>query len=140
MPDYQSFDVIGFHSCDLEVGLKLLNGHDELQPSENTWDWIGSGIYFWEQDSLRALQYATENALGKQKNKKAAKTPFVIGAIIELGNCLNLVESTSLGILSEAYKGLKNLTNTLGRPMPVNSDNNRAGLRGDQLHSSNQQK
>ena len=45
MPDYQSFNVIGFHSCDLEIGLKLLNGQDELQRSENTWDWLGPGIY-----------------------------------------------------------------------------------------------
>src|SRR5665213_442516 len=96
MPDYQSSNIIGFHSCDLGLGLRLLNGQDELQPSENTWDWLGQGIYFWEQDPLRALQYATENALGKQKNKKAAKIPFVIGAIIELGNGLNLVESLSL--------------------------------------------
>ena len=126
MPDYQSVNVIGFHSCDRELGLKLLNGHDELKPSENTWDWLGPGIYFWEQDSLRALQYATENAQGKQKNKKAAKTPFVIGAIIEMGNCLNLVETSSLKILSEAYLGLRDLMNTLGKSVPVNSDENRA--------------
>jgi hypothetical protein len=126
MPDYQSVNVIGFHSCDLELGLKLLNGRDELNPSENTWDWLGPGIYFWEQDPLRALQYATETAQGKQKNKKAAKTPFVIGAVIELGNYLNLVETSSLRILSEAYLGLRDLMNTLGQPIPVNSDKNRA--------------
>jgi hypothetical protein len=125
MPKYQSFDVIGFHSCDLEVGLKLLNGQDELLPSENAWDWLGPGSYFWEQDPLRALQYATENAQGKQKNKKAAKTPFVIGAIIELGHCLNLVESSSLEILSQAYLGLKGVLDTLGQPMPVNTGENR---------------
>ena len=125
MPGYQSFSVIGFHSCDLELGLRLLNGQDELQPSENTWDWLGQGIYFWEQDPSRALEYATENSQGKQRNKKAAKVPFVIGAIIELGNCLNLVESTSLEILSEAYHGLKDLTIKLGKEMPVNLGNNR---------------
>jgi hypothetical protein len=125
MQDYQSFNLIGFHSCDLKLGPRLLNGQDELLPSENTWDWLGQGIYFWEQDPLRALQYATENAQGKQKNKKPTKTPFVIGAIIVLGNCLNLVESTSLEILSAAYNGLKDLTDKLGKAMPVNLENNR---------------
>ena len=126
MPDYQSFDVIGFHSCDLEIGLKLLNGQDELKPSLNTWDWLGPGSYFWEQDAARALQYANENATGKQKNKIPAKTPFVIGTIISLGNCLNLVESTSLAILSAAYEGLKSVMDALGERMPVNTEKNRA--------------
>lgn len=126
MPQYQPYDIIGFHSCDMEVGLKLLNGETELLPSENDWDWLGPGSYFWEQDPSRSLQYATENAAGKQKNRKPAKTPFVIGAIIELGNCLNLVDSTSLQILKESYEGLKNLVERSGEIMPVNKENNRA--------------
>jgi len=109
----------------LDFGLKLLNGQDELQPSDNLWDWLGPGSYFWEQDPTRALEYATATATGKQKNKQAAKTPFVIGAIIELGNCLNLVESTSLDILSASYTGLKEVMDALGEPMPVNKGNNR---------------
>lgn len=125
MPEYQSFDVIGFHSCDREVGIKLLNGEAELIPSQNDWDWLGPGSYFWEQDPGRALQYATETAQGKQKNKKAAKIPFVIGTIISLGKCLNLVESTSLNILSESYYGLKQMMDESGFPMPVNKDSNR---------------
>lgn len=110
----------------MEVGLKLLSGEIELLPSENSWDWLGPGSYFWEQDPSRSLQYATENAAGKQKNRQPAKTPFVIGAIIELGNCLNLVESTSLQILTEAYTALKELSDKSGRQLPVNKENNRA--------------
>ena len=98
MHDYQPFSVIGFHSCDREVGLRVLNGHDELLPSQNAWDWLGSGIYFWEQNPLRALEYAVESAERKQFNKKPISTPFVLGAIIDLGNCLDLVESSSLAI------------------------------------------
>ena len=85
-----------FHSCDKEVGLKVLNGKAELKPSTNPWDWLGDGIYFWEQNPERALQYAMESSQNVQFNKKPIKTPFVIGAIIELGNCLNLVEPESL--------------------------------------------
>lgn len=126
MPGYQPFDVTGFHSCDLELGIKLLNGEADLRPSENDWDWLGPGSYFWEQDPSRALEYAVETAQGKQKNKKAPKIPFVIGAIIELGNCLNLVESTSLNILSDSYYNLKQMIDTRGLPMPVNKNQNRA--------------
>jgi len=33
-------------------------GHQELRISENSYDWLGSGIYFWANNSHRALEYA----------------------------------------------------------------------------------
>jgi len=43
MPSFQPLDVLAFHSCDREIGLRLVNGDDELRPSENSWDWLGTG-------------------------------------------------------------------------------------------------
>ena len=126
MPSISSGYIIGYHSCDKELGLRLINGTDELKPSNNTWDWLGEGIYFWEDDPARALQYATENAAGKQKNQKPATTPFVVGAVIDLGKCLNLVEIESLEILKEAHEGLSKLMEIAEKPMPLNKDKNRA--------------
>ena len=116
---------MGFHSCDKEVGLKVLNGKAELKPSTNPWDWLGDGIYFWEQNPERALQYAMESSQNVQFNKKPIKTPFVIGAIIELANCLNLVEPESLLILKKAYEDIAEIYAQAGKPLPVNKDNNR---------------
>lgn len=73
MSNFQSFDILGFHSCDRDLGLRLINGADELKPSDNQWDWIGPGVYFWEGDPARALEYAAHTAAGKLKNKKAPK-------------------------------------------------------------------
>lgn len=126
MPSISSGYIIGYHSCDREVGLRLINGADELKASTNIWDWLGEGIYFWEDDPARALQYALENASGKQKNKIAAITPFVVGAVIDLGKCLNLVEVESLIILAEAHTGLSELMEIVDVPMPINIDKNRA--------------
>lgn len=125
MAKHQPFQIIGYHSCDREIGLKVLNGKDELESSDNPWDWLGPGIYFWEHDPVRALAYAVENAEGMQFNKKPIKTPFVLGAIIELGNCLNLVESESLTVLSEAYQGLLKAYDITNQKMPINKGNNR---------------
>jgi hypothetical protein len=97
----------------------------DLNPSNNLWDWLGDGVYFWEQDPKRAIDYAVEVATGSQFSKGKIKTPFVLGAIIELGNCLNLVESQSLTILEEAHAGLKKLYVELGRRMPENDGANR---------------
>jgi hypothetical protein len=126
MHGFQSFDVLGFHSCDRELGLRVINGTNDLTPSDNTWDWLGSGIYFWESDPAHALEYAIDTASGKLKNKKAPETPFVIGSVIQLGNCLNLIEVTALDILGAAYESLEKLVKASGGEMPVNRGKNRA--------------
>lgn len=125
MSKHQPFQIIGYHSCDRDIGKKVLNGEAILNPSNNDWDWLGGGIYFWEQNPSRALEYAIEVANGSQFNKVKIKNPFVLGAIIELGNCLNLVESQSLQILEEAYCGLEKLLSEAGKKMPKNVNNNR---------------
>lgn len=125
MAHQRPFQVMGFHSCDREVGLKVLNGKAQLKPSTNIWDWLGDGIYFWEQNPERALQYAIESSKNLQFNKTPIKTPFVIGAIIELGNCLNLVEPESLLILKKAYDDIARIYAEAGKPLPVNDKNNR---------------
>lgn len=113
MPEQSQF-VMGYHSCDKNVGIKVLNGKDDLIASSNSWDWLGDGIYFWENDPLHALTYSKESSNKKQFNKIPIKTPFVLGAIIQLGNCLNLVESESLQILSAAYSGFKKVIEEAG--------------------------
>lgn len=126
MPNVSSGYIIGYHGCDRDFGLRLINGTDEIKHSNNLWDWLGEGVYFWEDDPSRALQYALENAAGKQKNKTPAITPFVVGAVIDLGKCLNLVEAESQQILKEAYEGLLKVTTTAEMPMAVNQGKNRA--------------
>ena len=126
MSYHQPFQITAFHSCDKKVGLKILNGEEPLNSSDNLWDWLGPGIYFWEQNPGRALQYAIECSHGKQKNKIPIKTPFVIGAIIELGNCLNLLEPLSLNIVKEAHAALQKTIIESGKKMPVNKGANRA--------------
>lgn len=123
--NYPNF-IIGYHSCDKEVGLNILNGKDDLKKSNNPWDWLGEGVYFWEQNPHRALEYSNEVAKGKQFNKKKIQTPFVLGAIIELGNCLNLLEPHSIDIIKESFKSLKNIYKETDSILPLNRGNNRA--------------
>lgn len=67
MAFHQPHQVIGFHSCDREVGLRIVSGKDHLKPSKNSWDRLGPGIYFWEDNPSRALEYAIDCAEKKQK-------------------------------------------------------------------------
>ncbi|MEP7144619.1 MAG: hypothetical protein ABI707_17185 [Ferruginibacter sp.] len=79
-----------------ELELNELNGKYGSKSSNNRWDWLGGGAYFWEQNPGRALEYAEECAKGEQKFCGEITIPFVIGAIIELGNCLNLLDQNPL--------------------------------------------
>jgi hypothetical protein len=54
--------IIGFHGCDAETCQYLLNIHDKIILSEKPYDWLGHGMYFWENNYERALLWA--------KNKK----------------------------------------------------------------------
>ena len=105
--------------------MRLLNGSDELRPSDNPWDWLGPGIYFWEQNPYRALTYAEEAARRQQKFSGKIRTPFVIGAMIEPGNCLNLVEPNSINIVKEAYGELLTTVRDDKIVMPTNKGANR---------------
>ena len=42
--------VIGFHGCDQSVVEKVIAGKTELIASTNDYDWLGNGIYFWENN------------------------------------------------------------------------------------------
>ncbi len=125
MAYHQPFQITGFHSCDREVGLRILNGKGQLTVSTNEWDWLGPGVYFWEQNPARALEYAIDSANSKQKNKVPIKTPFVLGAIIELGNCLNLLEPASINIVKKAHDSLLQVAKKSGDILPINKGANR---------------
>lgn len=109
--------IYGFHGCDKEVGMKILKHEIDFEPSSNSYDWLGHGIYFWENNYERAIKYA--ETASKRKGS-SIKEPFVIGAVIDLGNCLDLLNQIHLNFISAAYDSLKiNLKNT-GKSLPQN--------------------
>ena len=83
-----------------------------LSNSENDYDWLGHGIYFWEGSYDRALEWA-------KKNPKV-KNPAVIGAFIKLGNCIDLLDSEHLEQVSSTYEILKSECKKLGQELPQN--------------------
>ncbi|MBN9385379.1 MAG: hypothetical protein J0H74_31770 [Chitinophagaceae bacterium] len=56
--------IFGFHGCDESVRNRLLNRPDEIVFSKEKYDWLGHGMYFWENNYERALQWAEEKRLG----------------------------------------------------------------------------
>jgi len=49
--------ILSYHGCHTDDARLLLQG-DSFHASENPYDWLGKGVYFWESDPVRAYQWA----------------------------------------------------------------------------------
>lgn len=105
--------TIGFHGCDRTVFDDVIKGGGHLTNSENSYDWLGHGIYFWEADYKRAELWAQSHS--------QIKTPAVIGAFIKLGNCIDLLDSHYLAQVRTTYDLLQAESLASGISLPTNS-------------------
>lgn len=103
--------VLGFHGCTQETFEKVLYKHEPLAQSQNRYDWLGHGIYFWENSYQRALDWASRY-----------EHPAVIGAIIDLGYCLNLTDYYSTQVLQTGYEYLVKESLSSGTELPTNKN------------------
>jgi len=118
--------ILAYHGCDRLVGEKILAGGNEVLVSANDYDWLGQGAYFWENSHDKALSWARFLKV-RPLTRNKIKDPFVIGAIIDPGNCLDLSEAGCLDILRAAAVEFFELTAAAGKAPPRNE----RGFRGD---------
>jgi hypothetical protein len=113
--------VLGFHGCDESTVNEVIHKKRCPTKSSNKYDWLGTGIYFWENDPERAKVYATDlkNA-SPQIHKTVIKHPAVIGAVIRLGYCLDLLDYKNLKLVKLAYEILDDTFQSSNRPLPQN--------------------
>lgn len=108
--------LIGFHGCDKNVGELILAG-GKFNGSSNDYDWLGHGIYFWEGNPSRALSFAKEY---QKRQPSKIETPFVVGAVLDLGYCLDLLDSQKLQLVKKSYVNFKKLTEIANIQLPKN--------------------
>lgn len=116
--------IIGYHGCDASIADKVLAGKGSLSASENPYDWLGKGIYFWEHGPARALRWAEE--VHKRKPERIRK-PAVIGAVLQLGVCFDLADVEHTHYLRELYPVFCDFLQSQNQPIPENK-----GIAGDQ--------
>jgi len=88
------------HGCDRSLAELVLEGKTAPIPSENKYDWLGPGIYFWVDSPSRAMIWAREK---QQKKPEELAEPSVLGAFAYPGHCLNLTDYGALNELRVAY-------------------------------------
>ena len=110
--------VLGFHGCDKSVCEKVING-GSLAKSSNSYDWLGSGIYFWENDPQRAYEWAVN---ASKRSDSSIQEPAVLAAVIDLGFCLNLMSRVYNDYLKMCYEFVSRHFETLKKDKPENKN------------------
>lgn len=106
--------VVGYHGCARRYADALLTGQQsvaEWQRSQNAYDWLGEGVYFWEYSAARAADWARE-----QHGDDGA----VIGALIQLGACYDLLDGQMAAELVDTYSRMKERWLAEGKELPKN--------------------
>lgn len=93
--------VVAYHGCDARVARRILSG-EAFEKSVNDYDWLGEGTYFWEYGADRAMRFAED-----QKRRGKVKTPAIVGALVQLGNCFDLMDTKFTKELALAFGMLK---------------------------------
>ena len=107
--------MLGYHGCDRATAQKAVNGDISLIQSDRDYDWLGPGAYFWEADPQRAREWA-EWKVSRGDYAEAA----VIGAVIDLRHCLDLVSREDLELVQAAHKSFVRLQRAAALPLPEN--------------------
>ncbi|MBR1478997.1 MAG: hypothetical protein IJ608_13720 [Lachnospiraceae bacterium] len=103
--------VLGFHGCNEKTFHNVIYEHNHLKQSENDYDWLGHGIYFWEQGYERALRWAIT---------RYGEDARVVGAVLDLGLCLNLTDIRSTVALQKVYPLFYEMCRIRGEELPCN--------------------
>ena len=106
--------VVGYHGSRQDFADALLLGKTPLadwQRSQNAYDWLGEGVYFWEHSPRRALRWAAE---------KFGDAAAVVGAVIQLGSCFDLLDEEITALLADGYREFAASIASAGTSLPVN--------------------
>jgi hypothetical protein len=83
----------------------------------NDYDWLGPGVYFWVDSPERALSWAQEAC-----DRGEIKEPFVLGAVINPGLCLNLTDFGVMEDVTKAYEYLAAAMASVKTELPENKN------------------
>lgn len=102
--------------------MKKCNQHylislNKIKVSDKPYDWLGHGIYFWENNYDRALQWAKD----KEKRNQISKAA-VIGAVLSLDYCLDLTDANFIDLLPAYYLLMCNDYKQINKELPKNKD------------------
>src|SRR4051812_926418 len=105
--------IVAYHGTSVAIADELVAGRP-FRESTNTDDWLGSGAYFWE--------YAPKQAWWWARDFKKHSDPAVVGAMIRLGNCFDLLDPATIRSLKKFHDDILELWRREGTEVPRNGN------------------
>jgi hypothetical protein len=99
--------VRGFHGTIPASAESIIENGFKL--SRNEYDWLGDGVYFFQDAPQRALEWAA-------KHHGSAEA---VGALIRLDGCLDLLDIRWFRALNEIYNSFLDQINRAGSILPL---------------------
>jgi hypothetical protein len=99
--------VIGYHGTSRQAALVVLR--DGFRISRNEYDWLGDGVYFFQDAPNRAREWAAQ---------RFGDEGVVIRSVIRLDDCLDLLDIKAHALLYEAYVAFVQISQQFGIPLP----------------------
>ncbi len=87
--------VHGYHGTSIQAATSILQ--QGFRGSRNSYDWLGDGVYFWQDAPARAWQWASA---------KWGPQAAVVGSLLSLDDCLDLLDIRWDQPLAIAYQSL----------------------------------
>jgi hypothetical protein len=109
-------EIRGYHGTSQDQAKAILR--DGFRASDNDYDWLGTGIYFFQDAPLRAKQWAIQ---------RYPSDPAVICSSIRLENCIDLLDVGWYPLLKRTYRSFVENYKSINRPLPTqNPDRSKA--------------
>lgn len=102
--------IVGYHGTSATQAESIVRAQ-RFRASRNNHDWLGHGVYFWEYAPKQALWWA---------KRKHGTDAAVVGAMIRLGNCLDLLDPEVALQLKRFHDELETARQLAGSPLPSN--------------------
>ncbi len=100
--------VFGYHGTSIRAAEAVIRNGFRL--SQNSYDWLGDGVYFFQDAPSRAWDWA---------NSRHPDEPAVVGAELRLVDCMDLLDTDWSPVLADAYNAYIGLLKETGLTPPV---------------------
>ncbi len=110
--------IVGYHGTRLSTALGIVNRTRRFRVSQNRDDWLGHGVYFWEYAPQQAYWWAER----RRKRQKWDEPIAILGSMIRLGFCFDLLDPYNVTYLREIYDAYRAAEAAAGRAIRENAN------------------
>ncbi|NLR66521.1 hypothetical protein HGH92_19585 [Chitinophaga varians] len=107
--------IIGFHGCERSLRDDIISEGRKLRFSTGKYEWLGHGIYFWQNNYERAMDFVTHPPDGRK-----IVHPAVLGAVLSLEHCLDLLDTKYIRQLRTTFEMMEHAIKLRGGNLPCN--------------------